>query len=517
MSNIVSARAIPAGALFYSSSFEIPDYQRRYKWGKGQVTDFYRDLNRAKEDDEEYFLGLLITAGVDGVTEEVVDGQQRLITVTLLANCLRLLAEENGRAATAQNLRQSFLFRFDEDTELEVPRLQPQNREDSLALKTLFGMSSGDSCRSSVEGIERAHKLLERMLRDDIDGSTNPAMQIASWSKWLKDKLSFVWFQHPNAGAAYNVFMVVNTRGMDLTASELVKAYLLGIDSNKRGELSSLWDEAERQLLSYGSESDAMTLFVRHVHMLDHPYVINRYLFDDVSKYYKDSGSVERLFGKLNDCLEDYLVLLNPVEIQCDNDEYRSIAEIFRLLRVRTIRPLLLAMRQKNASGRDFERLAKAVISKWVVGGISSNTDEVLMVDAAKQIASNDMTVEAVIRELSNSFTPERTEFVRSLAERKIGMRGPARVLLSVYESESALPPLDTLAADACRISKEMKLAFDDSSFTEGSCSLLGDWVRLEEDDMEFGLSDSAEAVVERLAKRTESLTAKIAEVIYGE
>ena len=68
------------------SLYQIPRYQRAYSWGDDQLDKLWEDLIEAKQNDPNYFLGSVITAKSEDSTTylDIVDGQQRLTTLTIL-------------------------------------------------------------------------------------------------------------------------------------------------------------------------------------------------------------------------------------------------------------------------------------------------------------------------------------------------------------------------------------------------------------------------------------------------
>jgi uncharacterized protein with ParB-like and HNH nuclease domain len=95
----LNASASTAGALLSSSTFEVPQFQREYSWQRDEVSEFWNDLSNGLDSDS-YFLGLVILTD-EGGTKHVVDGQQRLITLSLLANAIYFEALGRGRTALA--------------------------------------------------------------------------------------------------------------------------------------------------------------------------------------------------------------------------------------------------------------------------------------------------------------------------------------------------------------------------------------------------------------------------------
>lgn len=95
METPLNASATPAGALLSKSTFVVPPFQREYAWGADEIEEFWSDLRRGLED-ESYFLGLIILTDEDG-SKHVVDGQQRILTLTMLASAVYHEALRAGR------------------------------------------------------------------------------------------------------------------------------------------------------------------------------------------------------------------------------------------------------------------------------------------------------------------------------------------------------------------------------------------------------------------------------------
>lgn len=122
----LSASASNAGAIFANNVFEIPRFQREYSWGADEVEEFWTDL-KGSLDADSYFLGLIILTkpqvGQDD-RKQVVDGQQRIITLSLLANAIYHEAVALERKALADRVQASFLRSIDYDTDEEIPRVK---------------------------------------------------------------------------------------------------------------------------------------------------------------------------------------------------------------------------------------------------------------------------------------------------------------------------------------------------------------------------------------------------------
>jgi uncharacterized protein with ParB-like and HNH nuclease domain len=93
--------------------FEIPVFQRPYAWTKDQVDDLLDDLLFAmrRDEDEPYFLGNIVLIKSNDPNSKVVDGQQRLTTLTMLLCVLRELEEDgNVKSELDAYIRQPGVF-----------------------------------------------------------------------------------------------------------------------------------------------------------------------------------------------------------------------------------------------------------------------------------------------------------------------------------------------------------------------------------------------------------------------
>lgn len=199
--------------------FEIPAYQRRYSWKAQQVHSFYNDINLLSdnnEDDDSHLFGMIILHTQDGGNKiEVVDGQQRLTTLTLLLKSI-----ENAYLVLGDNFEAS-----------EIGRLIQVQRNGAIANKlTLGNMDTEDYCAVIANHLENIYnKRLEYAIsyfteqvscltRAELDSLCN---KILYNSVILRLDLSSI-------KDAYKVFETFNNRGLKLSATDLIKNLLLG-------------------------------------------------------------------------------------------------------------------------------------------------------------------------------------------------------------------------------------------------------------------------------------------------
>ena len=225
----LNASATTAGSLLSSSTFEVPPYQREYSWLEDEVSEFWNDLHNALGDDS-YFLGLVILTD-EGKRKQVVDGQQRILTLTLLAAALYHEALDGGRKALAERIQADFLRSIDYETDETLPRVILSDKSDNETFQTILSSGKGNKIQNH-EGddslsarMQESFHYLQNKLRDDL--AQDPFKRLGVWTDFITNRLYFAVFIHPDSAAAYRVFEVINTRGRELTTADLLKNYIL--------------------------------------------------------------------------------------------------------------------------------------------------------------------------------------------------------------------------------------------------------------------------------------------------
>lgn len=240
-----------------SYQFEIPDYQRPYAWTTQQVTELFDDLYSAMQDarvsggGSQYFLGSIVLIKNDrDPKSSVVDGQQRLTTLTMLFAVLRTVMPDAADDIT-DFLYKKGKFSLGEKNEYRLTARE----EDADFFRTHIQepggiaqlVASTDKLKDSrLRYRENATLLLEKTK------TLSPDDRNALW-KFLANDSSLVVISTPDLEAAYRIFSVLNNRGLDLAPIDILKAEVLGLIRRMGGEdkaytYSKKWSEIESQL-----------------------------------------------------------------------------------------------------------------------------------------------------------------------------------------------------------------------------------------------------------------------------
>lgn len=473
MSSQVEASTIKAGAFFANNRFLVPDFQRKYSWrADEEISDFWNDISRAIHRGE-YFLGLVILSEDTNDRREVVDGQQRMVTLTILANVLRLSALELERRLIAESIRTDFLYSMDFKTEEQVPRVLLTDEADAGDLAVLLKAKNASEIEiRKGSPIHDAHVFFSREWGKALAETESPALLVGQWTEFLTKFLTFAVFIHPDRGAAFRVYEVVNTRGLVLTPSELIKSFLIGnSEGSSRDRTYSRWRFIEEQIESAGS-LEQLTTFVRHVVTLDRGYVIPRNLYDAVSKEYGDVSGTNRLLERLEEYLPTYMQMLDPsVDVESSEVQTRAFAIADKLSTAR-FRPILLAASKMPNADELTQRLMQIVVPGALTGTFGTGSVEAQFARSARRVQKSGNWEEELNR--LGKLKPSKEEFVLRL-ERNVN-RQQAHVLLSAFCQETPLPTLSGFAHQVRPRNVNDWEGFNASEFRDFG-GLIGNWI----------------------------------------
>jgi hypothetical protein len=250
----IDAGEIQIGKLFTAEyDFAIPDYQRPYAWGKDEALQLLDDLQSAldRDTDEPYFLGSVVLVKEKGVSDaEVIDGQQRLTTLTILFAVLRDLAAVPTLSTDIQ--------KFIEEPEVlwndqpARPRLRLRDRDAKFFRQYV---QTHDAIESLIRLSDNAVKTdAQKLIRDNAKALHD------TLSKWSDDdrkrlfvmvasRTFLVVVSTPDLNSAYRIFSVMNSRGRPLTPPDIFKSRVIGsIPQADRADYADLWEDLEEEL-----------------------------------------------------------------------------------------------------------------------------------------------------------------------------------------------------------------------------------------------------------------------------
>ena len=259
--------------FFTGKTLVIPGYQRDYAWKERNVDDLFSDVEEALEVGGGHYLGTFILSQKDRhAPVQVVDGQQRLTTLTML---LDVLIDAVDDAAIQQHYRNTFIAHPVTGAKFRVLGENEQFFQRLLADQNPEPQSDGQ------ERLKRAYQWIQQRVQALLKSGGQPL--IKNWLLCLS-QMEVLEFIEPDEGKAIRMFQSVNDRGVPLAKMDIVKSLLVYYSNRYLGgaldeSISQQFGQAFRSF-SRTKRLAAMPGFkVRH---------IDRDLFreDDVLRYH---------------------------------------------------------------------------------------------------------------------------------------------------------------------------------------------------------------------------------------
>lgn len=405
--------------------FVIPIYQRTYSWTRKECNQLWQDLIRAATNPAlaGHFIGsvVYIEKGLYQVSTVpqllVIDGQQRLTTMSLLLTALSRAAEETTENIdfTAKQIRNYYLFNNDEEGSLRYKLLLTQSDKDDLH-QLLDGKKLRDVSSSRIR--DNYSFFIEQIKSTHVDLNT----LYQGINKLIIVDIALDR-DHDNPQL---IFESLNSTGLELSQADLIRNYvLMGLEPKEQEALyTDHWHPME---IDFGPDGyvDHFDKFMRDYLTLKTNRIPNISEVYEAFKLYtdsKDSGSIQDIISGLHEYSKHFVRMALEKEPE---QELREIFADINTLKVDVAYPLLLELYQdysKNVIERDeFKAILKIIESyvfRRVICGIPTNSLNKTFATISREINKENYVeslAAALLTKSSYRRFPDDAEFEREL------------------------------------------------------------------------------------------------------
>lgn len=282
----------------------VPPYQRPYAWGDEQIDDLWEDITAAIG--SRHFIGSIVLSTEDRQAPQIIDGQQRLTTVSILLGLIRDRQWALGEKDRALGIQDDLLYtsRRARDDDRYALRLGASNwamfrdlvlrpPDDPHRLDVTEEQLPAEEKHRNARLLGNRRRLAERL--DDRLSGLSPSEQarmLADLEDVIVDGLELVEIKVGELSDAFLLFETLNDRGLQLSAADLLKNHLLGrvaavARSNDAVEqMSARWED---MLDTLGRGVD-LTRFFRHYLLVRHHPVAKEEVYDRFKKEVNELG-----------------------------------------------------------------------------------------------------------------------------------------------------------------------------------------------------------------------------------
>jgi uncharacterized protein with ParB-like and HNH nuclease domain len=406
--------------------YEIPEYQRPYSWECKHVEELMNDLYEAFENESsEYFIGSIIVIEKEK-TFEVIDGQQRLTTLTLvLAKLKDLISNPLVKNGIQEKIMPIDIY----SGETKKPKLLVRAQDRKFFEHYVL---AGEHDLDKIEALKTTQqRMVENLvaIEEFLDGKKEEFL--IKFTKYLIEQVSMVFVKTENFDSAYRLFNVLNARGLSLANSDLLKNTLFGQakSESEKDSVKASWNKLEDLV---GLEN--LDIFLSH----HRTAIVGEKQVKTLFKDYEDI--LKKYIGTPSDFCSELLKSAHNYKKIIDvsvADEEKVKRLIFSLKNVsydEWIPALLAFMNNKisDISLTDFlSLLEKRTMHNWVLrlGRTKRNTIYYTTIKAINANESGNKIIEILKEGASNK------NFLESLSADVYGMPYATAVLLRIdYE-----------------------------------------------------------------------------------
>lgn len=441
-----------------SYRFKVPEYQRQYAWKEPQWEDMWNDLDELTETEGSHFLGSIVvvqeeTRMGDLNIMEVVDGQQRLVTISLLLclirDRLREIEEEDwGKdldpQARAEEIEADYLYKKDEQMSRH-PNITLSTFDDDDYQEILQGLYPNDEESQLIEAVKYYTEKIHELNHE----------QVEEMRKHLVNSMTLVTIRCNSEESAFKLFETLNDRGLDLTAVDLMKNHLFSVATQSPQsvlnyeQVKTDWEEMIRLIKP---ELTKPARFFRHYMMSskepDIPEAISSYkLYDRFCELVDEE--IEHSDTMIQDYIRDmkdkaylYVDIVNADTEKFDSRSNTTInryLENLNILGATQERTLLLRLFSEIDNANELIRGLSAIesfIFRWRVTNQTTGTDvDEIHAKLCSDVFDEPDPIGELIKELESK-APSDSEVRVAIMTNQFPRNERTRYILSKIEME---------------------------------------------------------------------------------
>jgi len=302
--------------------------------------------------DESHYMGYLVLQSSDTKKHDVIDGQQRLTTLSIiiLAAVKRLqelvelspeVTEKERNEVRAKQFRETYIGFVDPVTFVSIPKLTLNRHNNDFYQNFMVPLRKMPlkNLRASEHSLRKALDWFYAKIKAECTNGEEIAILLTN----MVDKLFFTTITVTDELNAYKVFETLNARGVKLSSTDLLKNFLFstavrtGTHQIELDRMEALWERTVGVLGSYSFPD-----FLRCYWNSQRKLVRKNALFKTIKREISEREAAFELMDNLHTSSEVYVALMAPQDSFWNEDE-RNALEALKLFHIRQHLPLLLS------------------------------------------------------------------------------------------------------------------------------------------------------------------------------
>lgn len=432
--------------------YRVPLFQRDYAWEDEQWEDLWNDIQELLVTPNNFhYMGALVVEAVSDREFQIIDGQQRVATLSVLAlaviDRLRTLpADTDTQAANAERaaeLRKRFIGEKDPASLLESSKLFLNDTDDGFYQDYLVQLRAPVNPR----GLPKSNRLLwqcfgwfqKRLVDSGLEGEALARLL----SDTVARQLLFILITVEDDISAYTVFETLNARGLELSSTDLLKNYLFSrvVTPTDLHALQRRW----RHMIGT-VKHERFPDFLRYHLLCRFPQIRKQRLFKKVREEVRTSADVFALMDDLEQRADLFAAMDDTAhEFWLERPSAKTYVRDLQLFGVRQHMPLVFAAWERM-SADDFTRVLKLLcvlsVRYTVIGSLNTNELEPVYHRAAKVLLDGTIGTPAEVFTQLRDVYVDDDKFIRDFSHKEMDTTGRrkkvAKYLLCEIEADAS-------------------------------------------------------------------------------
>ncbi len=351
--------------------YRVPQFQRDYSWEQDNWEDLWNDIELAAESNSAHYMGSVVLQSTTGKEFSIIDGQQRFTTLSILTlaiiDAIQKLADKGIEVAENKErvdiLMRQYIGQKDPTSLSYSSKLFLNENNDGFFQNRLIGFKEPINIRKlsdSEKLMWEAYLFFKQKISIRFKNSSGGAY--ASFLNNVAGELMmFIQITVQDELNAYTVFETLNSRGVELTSTDLLKNYLFSQVAKSETDLKQIKTQWKKIIDAIGLKE--FPNFLRYYLLATRKQLTKEYLFKEVKHFIKTGQDVFDLLDNLEFYAYNYIALGNPDDELWNIDkENRNAISILKVFKVIQWKPLLMVALSK-LENNDVKRLLQAIVS----------------------------------------------------------------------------------------------------------------------------------------------------------
>jgi uncharacterized protein with ParB-like and HNH nuclease domain len=449
--NLLDTKTVNSNeVLGNGKKYVVPLYQRDYSWKEDNWEDLWADILLVLESNSVHYMGAIVLQSKGSKTFNIIDGQQRLTTFTIIAlACIAKIKElvENNIDREANEERVKLLSsKFIGDktpSSLTYFSKLSLNENNNYVFQgyilTLKTPATLRNFKDSDKLLLKAYKFFQEKVNKYFEPNPKGEDIAKFLDEIVAEKLIFIQIIVEDELRAYSVFETLNSRGVGLTVTDLLKNYLFSLVSEV--DLPQIRSQWNRIVDTVGL--DNFPVFLRHYWISRNKLVRQEYLYKNIRTKIQNAEHLSYLLEELEKNAELYVAFNNSAdELWRGDKEIKKRIKELEIFQVKQCLPILLIAYDKMFN--HFDKILKiiTVISfrATVIGGYHSGRSEEVYNKAAIKIANGEITTPQQLAEEIKELYLTDTDFKNDFSTISLNTRRNKKLIRYIlFELENQM------------------------------------------------------------------------------